>query len=192
MTVLELWLPIVITTVVTFFLSFLAWAILPHHQKDVAFCPEQDDLLDFVRRSNIKPGRYMFPNCADRKDWKDPAVVETYNKGPWGVIDIWPNRPSMGRNMLLTVLSFFVVTIFVAYLTRLANPLGGEDFSDVFQVAATAAALAYILGGLPEGIWFGKRTRHFLTDAFDGAMYALATGLVFAWLWPTAAEVITA
>lgn len=190
MTVIELWLPILIVSVATFFLSFLFWAILPHHKKDVAFCPSQEQILAFVRDSGIEPGRYMFPNCADSKDWRDPEVVETFNTGPWGIIDIWTSKPSMGRNMLLTVSYFFIVSIFVAYLTRLANPLGAS-FVDVFQVATTAAFLAHVLGGSPEGIWFGKRARFFLTDAFDGILYSLATGLIFAAMWPQALAVAT-
>ena len=190
MTIIELWLPILIVAIATFVLSFIVWAMLTHHNKDVGFCPQQDELLGFVSTSGIEPGRYMFPNCSDRKDWKNPEVVETFSKGPWGVIDVWPAKPNMGKNMLLTVVYFFIVAIIVGYLTRLAVP-AGADFMNVFQVSFTAAILAHVLGGAPEGIWFGKRPRFFLTDAIDGLLYSLATALIFAAMWPQAAPVTT-
>ncbi len=183
-------LPVLITTVACFFLSFLMWAVLKHHEKDIQFYPEQDKLLDFVRSSNVKPGTYMFPTCADRKDFKDPAMMEMFNKGPWGTLSIWGAKPSMGRNMGLTVLYFFVVSLLVAYLTSLARS-PGSNFLEVFQVASTAAILAHVLGGAPGGIWFGKNLRHFITDAIDGLVYSLATGAIFAFMWP-ATETLTA
>lgn len=122
MSILDLWVPIAAVTVATFFLSFFFWAVLPHHKKDVAFCPKQDSILDFVSSSDIKTGRYMFPNCSSKKDWQKPETIETFNKGPWGVIDIWPGKPSMGRNMALTITHFLIVSIIVAYLTSLARP----------------------------------------------------------------------
>ncbi|PHQ81524.1 MAG: hypothetical protein COB69_04125 [Phycisphaera sp.] len=185
MPILELWVPIAAVTAATFFLSFLMWAALQYHRADVAYCPQQDEVIDLVNSSGIKPGRYMFPNCADHAEFKNPDKMAMYNKGPWGVIDIWAGKPSMGRNMALTLGYFVLVSVLVAYLTGLARP-AGSSFMEVFQVATTAAFLAHVLGGIPEGIWFGKRTRFFLTDAIDGVIYALATGVVFALLWPAA------
>lgn len=190
MTILDLWLPILIATIAGFFLSFLTWAVLRHHDGDVKFCPDQDRLLDLVRTSNLEPGVYMFPSCADRKDFRNPEMMELYNKGPWGTISIWAGKPNMARNMGLTIAYFFVVNLIVAYLTHLARP-AGSGFLPVFQVSTTAALLAHALGGMPNGIWFGKRLRFFITDALDGVLYALGTGTVFALMWPTLHTVAT-
>lgn len=189
MTILDLWLPILIATLAGFFLSFLMWAVLSHHNADVAYCPEQDKILDLLRTSSIQPGAYMFPNCADRKDFKKPEVMEAMSAGPWGTLSVWAAKPNMPRNMAATIGYFFAVNLLVAYLTHLARP-AGSDFLSVFQVAATAAVLAHVLGGMPNGIWFGKRLRFFITDAIDGLVYALATGAVFALMWPTADALI--
>lgn len=185
MTILDLWIPILIATLAGFFLSFLMWAVLRHHDADVAYCPEQDKVLDLLRTSNIPPGAYMFPNCADRKDFKKPEVMEALSAGPWGTLSVWPAKPNMPRNMAATIGYFFAVSLLVAYLTHLARP-AGASFLEVFQVAATAAVLAHVLGGMPTGIWFGKRLRYFITDAVDGLVYSLATGAVFALMWPAA------
>ena len=31
----SLWLPILVSAVAVFFVSFLAWMVLPHHKKDI-------------------------------------------------------------------------------------------------------------------------------------------------------------
>ena len=183
MTVTDLWLPILVATLAGFFLSFLMWAVLPHHMGDVKFSPDQDKLMDFVRTSKIEPGVYVFPNCAERKDYKQPENIDKFNAGPWGTLSVWASKPNMVRNMALTVLYFFLVTLLVAYITGQARG-PGSDFLAVFQIAATGAILAHVLGGAPGGIWFGKRPRYFLTDAIDGLVYALATGAIFAFMWP--------
>lgn len=190
MSVTDLWLPILVATIVGFFLSFLMWAVLPHHQGDVKFSPDQDKLMDFVRTSNVEPGVYMFPNCADRKDFQKPENVEKFNAGPWGTLSVWGSKPNMGRNMALTILYFFLVSLLVAYVTGQARGTG-SDFLAVFQVASTGAILAHVLGGAPGGIWFGKRLRYFITDAIDGLVYAIATGAVFALMWPAAEAAIS-
>ena len=111
MSILDLWVPIAAVTVATFFLSFFFWAVLQHHRPDVGFCPQQDSVIDFVNSSDIEPGRYMFPNCADHREFKQPEKMDMYNKGPWGVIDIWAGKPSMGRNMALTITHFLIVSV---------------------------------------------------------------------------------
>lgn len=191
MSILDLWVPILIASLAGFFLSFLTWAVLRHHDGDVKFCPEQERLLDFVAGSNLAPGVYMFPTCADRKDFRNPEAQELFSRGPWGTLSIWAGKPNMARNMALTLGYFFVVSLFVAYLTALARP-AGSTFFEVFQVAATAAVLANVLGGMPNGIWFGKRLRFFLTDAFDGVLYSAGIGSVFAIMWPTLQTAATA
>ena len=189
MPITDLWLPILIATIATFFLSFLTWAVLPHHKGDVKFTPEQDKIMDLVRASNLEPGVYMFPNCAERKDYQQPENIEKFNAGPWGTLSVWSGKPNMGRNMALTVLYFFLVSLLVAYLTSQARA-PGSDFLAIFQIASTGAILAHVLGGAPNGIWFGKRLRFFLTDAIDGLIYALATGAIFALMWPAAETLV--
>jgi cytochrome c biogenesis protein CcdA len=91
----------------------------------------------------------------------------------------------MGRNIPLTFISLGVIAVFVAYLASQTLPPGSQ-FARVFQVTATSAVLCHVLGGIPNGIWFGKRLRFFITDAIDGLAYSLATGAIFAALWPAA------
>ena len=138
----------------------------------------------------VKPGygrNYLIPQ--GKATPATPENIEKFNAGPWGTLSVWSGKPNMGRNMALTVLYFFLVSLLVAYLTSQARA-PGSDFLAVFQIASTGAILAHVLGGAPNGIWFGKRLRFFLTDAIDGLIYALATGAIFALMWPAAETLV--
>ena len=181
----SLWLPILLSGVALFFLGFIFWSLSPHHKKDLAYAPGQDELLDALRKLDLPPGNYMFPNCEDPKEYKTERFKALYDTGPWGTVNIFPAKPSMGRNMALTLVYLLVVSVVIAYLAG-ATLAPGAGFGEVFQIVATCGVLVYVFGGWINGIWFGKRLRFFITDAIDGLVYAAVTGLIFALLWPGA------
>lgn len=183
---LTLWLPILAATIATMVLSTLAWTALPHHRADVAFYPKQDELINALKAHALKPGNYMFPMCQDPKDYKSDQFKAAMQAGPWGTINLFPSAPNMGRNIAITFITLAVIALFVGYLAAQTLP-PGSAFARVFQVTATAAVLCHVLGGTLNGVWFGKRLRFFITDAIDGLAYSLATGAIFAALWPAAA-----
>ncbi|HRQ65280.1 MAG TPA: hypothetical protein PKZ76_10550 [Xanthomonadaceae bacterium] len=179
---LSLWLPILIITVALFFASFLAWAVLPHHKPDLRKWPDEDRLRAFVRESGAAPGEYLFPLVHDH-EMKDPEAVKRYDTPPWGMVNVWPSKPSMGGNMVKTVLFFFVVTVLVGYVGAAALP-AGATMGEVFRVLGTTAILAHTAGGVCREIWFTRPLRAKLMDAIDGLVYGVITGLVFALMWP--------
>jgi hypothetical protein len=179
--IFALWLPILLTTAVLFFASFLAWVVLPHHKPDVKRWPDEDKLLAFIRDSNAEPGEYMFP-LIDDKDMKADWAQKRYAAGPWGMVNLWSAQPAMGRNMAMTVLFFFVVTILVAYVGAAALP-PGASFGEVFQIVGTTAILAHCAGGVCREIWFTRPLRAKLMDLLDGLAYGVITGVIFALLW---------
>jgi hypothetical protein len=182
MMLLQLWLPILVTTVVLFFTSFLAWVVLPHHKPDVRRWPSEDALLDFIRSSGGQPGEYLFP-LIDEKDMKEDWAKKRYADGPWGMVNVWAQQPNMGLNMVKTVLFFLVVSILVGYVGASALP-AGASFGAVFQIVGTTAILAHCAGGVCREIWFTRPLRAKLMDFLDGLVFGVLTGLVFALLWP--------
>jgi hypothetical protein len=44
--------------------------------------------------------------------------------------------------------------------------------------------MSYILGTVPDSIWFGRPWRTFRLQVLDGVVYGLFTAGVFGWLWP--------
>lgn len=179
---LSLWLPILVCTVVLFFASFAAWALSPHHKPDLKKLPDEDALFAALKQQNVAPGQYMFP-MLEHKDFKDPAMVERYNAGPWGMLRVWPAKAHTGKNIATTIVAFFIITLVIAYLASLALPAGSE-FITVFRFTATAGVLAHTAGSVVAEVWLTKPVRAKLTDLLDGVVYGLLTGLIFALLWP--------
>ena len=181
--ILDLWLPILLTTIGTFLFSFVTWALLPFHNADFQGLPDEDGFLSWLRNKSPRAGMYCFPKV-DLNEMKDPAKKERYTQGPHGVMTIWPGVPSMGRNMALTVLFFFVAAIFIAYITAEARAFG-SDFASVFQIAATVGVMTFCFASIPNAIWFGKPSRAIVLDLIDGIVYAVIAGVAFAALWPS-------
>jgi hypothetical protein len=174
-----LWMPILLSAVVLFVISAMAWMVLPHHREDFGRLASEDDLLNRLRELNIQPGRYSFPYCASNPS-KDPELKKKFDTGPIGTLNIFGGI-NMGQNMFWTFVFFLVVSVLLAYLGW--ESLGGTSppFLRVWQIVGTAAILAYTCGAIPNDIWF---KRPLWTNLIDGIVYGLVTGLIFAALWP--------
>lgn len=181
-TFVALWLPVLMTTVVLFVASFLAWVVLPHHKPDVRRWPEEERLLDFVRESGAAPGEYLFP-LIEQDEMKEDRARQRYERGPWGLIRVWPRQPDMVRNMAATFGYFLLVTLLVAYVAAAALTPGAV-FGEVFRIVATTAILAYCAGGVLNEIWFTRPLRAKLMNAIDGLVYGAITGVIFGLMWP--------
>ena len=181
-----IWLPILLAGVACHIVSMLSWAASPHHIKDYKSLPDHNAFAAAIRSLGLPPGHYKFPHPQSQADFKTEAFKEAYANGPWGGLDLAPAKPNMGRNLGLTFGYFLLVSLFVGYLISESRAPGAE-FLRVFQVGTTAAFMAYGLGGLLGHIWYPTiSTRGFITTLIDAALYALATGAIFALMWPSA------
>jgi hypothetical protein len=182
----ELWLPILVSAVIVFFASFLAWMVLPHHRADVKTLPNESALTGHLETLNLAPGLYMWPGAKDAAEMKSDEYKKRYQTGPWGSMTVLGAQPSMGRNLALVFLFYLVVGVFVGYITYLARP-AGSPYLSVFRVAGAVAVLAYCAGSIPNALFFGKPLRFVVTDLVDGVVYGLLTAGTFAWMWPESA-----
>jgi hypothetical protein len=180
---IPLWLPILLSAAVVWVISAIVWMALPHHKRDFIALPDEDAFMDAVRKSGIKPGNYIFPDFRDPKVMKSEKTQKALNEGPVGHLSVWQTPLTMGSKMVATFIVYLVVSILIAYLTRVALP-GAAPFAKVFQVAATAGILAYCFSFIPNAVWFGSYKRTIVANVVDGIVYGLITGALFGWLWP--------
>ena len=176
--VADLWVPILVATVVLWFLSFVCWALLPHHFGDHQKVANEDEFMDLLKRSDIAPGNYMFPYAGSSKVQGDKEFVQRYVEGPRGVLNVY-RVPNMAVNMIQTILYFLVTVFTIAYITSVACPAGTE-FIKVFRIAGTIGVLTYASSGFLNRIWF--KARHW-THVLDGLVYGLVVGLIFGTMW---------
>jgi hypothetical protein len=184
-TLIDLWLPIVVTAVVVFFASFITHMVLKHHKSDWDQLPDEDGFMAGLRASGAKAGSYMFPHCDDHKKMYEPEMKKKLDAGPIGTIVIWPGAANMGSNLIRTFILYVVIAVCVAYLATVALPAGSE-FIAVFRFTATAAVMAHCLGFVGHAIWYMQKRSAYINDTIDGIAYGLLTGVIFGLLWPAA------
>ena len=181
----QLWLPTLLSAVAVWILAAMAWTVLPHHRGDSSKLPNEDGVLATLRGMNIPSGNYQFPRC-EHGQHNDPEMKKKWEAGPTGMLSVWPANISMGKCMGLSFLVYLAVSVMVAYLGAMTLP-AGASFLKVFQVMGTAGVLGYGFAHLPGGIWFQAYPRAMLMNVIDGVVFGLATGAIFAALWPAAA-----
>lgn len=180
----ELWLPILVASVVCFILSSIAWTVLPHHRKDFKAVADHDALETKLKELGLSPGVYMFPMTEDQAQMRSPEFQALYSKGPWGTITLWGAKPSMGKNLIMTFAFFLVVSFLIAYVSFHAIGLSNDPWK-VFQMTGTIGILSYCASSILGTIWFTVPLRNKITNFADGLAYGLATGAAFAMMWPS-------
>jgi len=180
----DLWLAILVATVLVFAASNLVWMVLPHHKSDMRALPDEASASEVLGKQALKPGLYRFPWAGSMSAMKDPAFLAKLNKGPVGFLTIVPSGPfNMGRAMGLWIGYVIAVGVCVAYLTGRVLPPGAH-YLQVFRVAGTVAFLAYSGAHVPGAIWWGRPLGAALKEVADGLLYGLLTAGAFGWLWP--------
>jgi hypothetical protein len=175
-------LPIVISTVVLFFASFLSWMVLGLHAKDWVKMDREDDFQQAVRNCGLGRGNYMFPGCKSSADMKSEEYAKKWDAGPCGVITVY-GKVNMGRNLGLTVLYFLAVNIFLAYLASLAFEGRSIDFMMIFRFVSTAGFAIFLAAIVQHAIWFHARI---VGHVIESIAYAAIAGAIFAAMWPAA------
>ncbi len=181
MTVYDLVWPILLSGLATHFLSTLFWTAMPHHKPEWQGMPAEDEFMDWTKKHSLNSGQYVFPFCADGKE---AASAEFKQKQGTcnGMLIFWPTPTHMGKAIALTLTFFIIAAFVIGYLASLAlQP--GASFMKVFQFVTTAGLLAHCSAKFPFVFWFRRKIG---MEIIDGVAYAVATGLIFSAMWPSA------
>jgi hypothetical protein len=182
--ILDLWMPIALSSVVVFFASFILHMVLKYHRADYKTLPNEAQTLAALRQASLGPGMYVFPYAGGSQEMGTPEMQEKYRQGPVGLMIVRPSGVvKMGKYLGTWFAYLVVVGIFVAYLT--GRTLGsGTQYLQVFRVAGSTAFMAYGVGQIVGSIWEGRPWSNTSRAVFDGLLYSLLTGGCFGWLWP--------
>lgn len=185
-TLATLWLPILLAAIAVFVVSSLVHMVLQIHAGDYRKLPNEDAVLAALRQHGVGAGQFMFPHCNSMKEYGSPEMQAKMKQGPLGTLVVrGPDGANMGKALGQWFLFCIVVSVFVAYLTGLSCA-PGSDGMRVFRIAATVGLLGYGFSSVADSIWKGIAWSTTARFVFDGLIYALATGGVFALLWPAA------
>lgn len=180
----SLWLPIVLSAVFVFLVSWVTHMLLTYHRSDFGQMPNEADVMKAMRDAGVGPGNYFMPHADGPSAMNSPEWIDKCKAGPVGLVHVMPSGPpNMGKSLGMWFVFLVVVSIFVAYLTgRTLGP--GADYLMVFRVAGTTAFMAYGLGEVMNTIWKAQKGSTTVKHMFDGLIYALVTAGTFGWLWP--------
>ena len=180
----SLWLPILLSAVFVFLMSFVLHMLLPWHRTDYAKVPNEDAVAAALRGFSIPPGDYMMPRPDSPAEMRTPEFAEKVRQGPMVVMTIMPGREmSMTGNLVQWFGFVLVVSLFAAYIAGRALAPGAGS-GRVLQFAAATAFVAYGIGLWPMSIWYRRSWATTFKSSVDGLIYGLITGATLAWLWP--------
>ena len=181
---LDLWPPILLSTVAVFILSSLVWTALPHHKSDFKKLPDEDGTINALREQPPEPGAYMLPRAWTHAEVRDPEIAQKLTQGPVGFITIVPSgMPTMGKKFVQMFVFYLVLSVLVAYVTGTAFATNAAGM-DVFRVSATVAWMGHGTGVITAAVYFGTPWNNTWKHVIDAVLYGLATGAIFAALWP--------
>jgi hypothetical protein len=181
----ELWQPIILSAVAVFLVSSVIHMVLKTHKNDFKGLPNEDRALEALRALNIPPGEYFLPACAgSMAEMQSPEMRAKFERGPVGWLTVLPpGMPRIGKSLVQWFLYCLVVSLFAAYLARVALAPGAE-YLEVFRFTGTVAVLTYALSNVDNSIWKGRSWVTSFKFMIDGVVYGLVTAGVFGWLWP--------
>jgi hypothetical protein len=179
----QLWLPILLSAVAVFVTSSLVHMVLPWHKGDYPRMQNEDAVMDAMRPLALPPGDYLFPRPSSMAEMQTPEFAAKMARGPNVLMTVMPNGPvAMGGTFVKWFIYLIVVSIVVA-ISALGVARGAPGVIVFHQVALVSFA-AYALALWQLTIWYHRSVSITLTWTLDAAIYAVVTGLIFAWLWP--------
>ena len=75
---LSLWLPILLSAVAVWIVSTIFGMPFLHHKNDWIGLEREDAFMDYLRKSGIKPGNYLFPDFRTREAMESEKVKKTH------------------------------------------------------------------------------------------------------------------
>ena len=184
LSILNLWLPILLSAVFVFIASSLIHMVFKWHNSEYRKLSNEDEVRDAIRKNNPAPGQYVLPHCMDMKDMGNEEMQKKFVDGPIGFLTLRPNGvPKMGSSMAAWFLFTVVVALFAGYIGYVTLP-AKTHYLTVFRVVGSAAFMAYGLGTIPGAIWMGRPWSAVLKELADAIIYALLMAGTFGWLWP--------
>ena len=183
MVLTSLWLPILLSAVAVFIASSIVHMFLPYHRSDYQKVPNEDAVMDDLRKANLAPGDYLLPHPGGPEHMRSQEYKDKVNRGPVVMFTVMTGFFAMGKRFT----QWFLYVIFVGILAgavAVHTLPPGSSFKHVFHVVGLVAFAAYGMALWPLSIWYNRSWSTTLKSNLDALIYAVITGAVFAWLWP--------
>jgi hypothetical protein len=180
MSIMDLWMPILVASVLAWIVSALVWMVFGWHKNDYAKTGNEEAARAALR--GLSPGLYSIPHAMDQKEMAKPELQKKMQEGPVAMLAIMPSAlPKMGVLLGSSFIFNVLVSVFCAYMVS-RTVAADASYLQVFRVAGTTAFAAYGLAYIQESIWFGRPYSVTAKNLLDALLYGLVTGGAFGWL----------
>src|SRR4051812_25323932 len=112
-TLSALWLPILVSAVAGFFVSFIIHITTLWHKNEYTRYFNEESVLDTLRPIGIPPGDYLMPRPANTAEMRSPEFSEKMKRGPMVLLTVMPPwSGSMVGNLTQWFAYCLVVSVF--------------------------------------------------------------------------------
>ena len=74
--IMALWLPILLSAVFVFIASSITHMVLSYHNSDFSGLPDEEKVMDDLRKYNLPPGEYHMPRAKNAKEMSSPEYLD--------------------------------------------------------------------------------------------------------------------
>ena len=180
--IVDLWLPILLSAVLVFVASSVIHMALGWHNSDFKKFAAEDAVMDALRPFNLVPGNYVAPRPESMAQMSSPEFKAKMARGPSFALTMLRDN-SIAQSLVVWFLYSIVVAAFAAYVAGLTLS-ADAPYMTVFRVTSTVTFAGYVLALWHDWIWYSSGLGATLRSTVDGLIYALLTGGTFGWLWP--------
>lgn len=184
--IIDLWLPVLISAVAVFMISSVIHMVLPLHKGDYQKLPSEDSILKSMRDAGVGRGDYIFPCPESMKDMGSPEMVAKRQQGPVGFMTVVPSGEfAMGKCLGQWFALSIAISVIAGYSATIGLQVGASSM-DVFRLTFLIPFAGYGVTAVQNSIWRG--VPWIITGKFliDGLLYAIATAASFTMFWPKA------
>jgi len=166
---------------ILFFWQFMSWSLFNIHGPQMQYTPQQDQVLECLKASNLPEGEYFVPNKPPNMDATEyQAFAEKNHIGkPWAKIQYQHN---FQNTMTMNMIRGFVLDVFAAFL--LCMLLVGDPtltFRKVLSACISIGLIAYLTIPYLNSVWFKSNS---IPDLIDAFVPWTIIGLVLGWFLP--------
>jgi len=95
----SLWIPILLSAVIVFVASSVIHMALTYHRTDFGRIPDEDKVMDGLRKFSTPTGDYLIPCAGSPKEMKAPEFIDKMTRGPVASLTVMKSGPpSMGMS----------------------------------------------------------------------------------------------
>lgn len=160
---------------ILFLWQFLSWSILPVHQSEYGYTPNQDKILEALNQNLTEAGTYMVPGMPPGTSHEESAKAMEGKMGqPWASITY---HKSFNANMGMNMLRGFLVDAIAAFLLIwLLMKTDNPGMQTTVLSCMAIGVIGYLTIPYLNSIWFETKSLGYLVDAL------VSWGLVGVWL----------